>query len=43
MSGGSIKSRMLAVAILPVTLVVIGVVLVFWLGRSQDKIGRAHV
>ncbi len=41
MSGGSIKSRMLAVAILPVTLVVIGVVLVFWLGRSQDM-DEAH-
>ncbi|MDE2419282.1 MAG: response regulator [Burkholderiales bacterium] len=41
MMGGSVKSRMLAVAVLPVTLVVLGIVLVFWFGRSQDM-SEAH-
>lgn len=41
MMGGSIRSRMLAVAVLPVTLVVFGLVLVFWFGRSQDM-DEAH-
>lgn len=38
---GSIRSRMLAVALLPVTLVVLGIVLVFWFGRAQDM-DEAH-
>ena len=32
----SIRARMLAAALLPVTLVVVGIVLVFWLGRVGD-------
>jgi signal transduction histidine kinase len=37
----SIRARMLAAAILPVTLVVLGIVVAFWMGRAGD-LDRAH-
>lgn len=37
----SIRARMLAAALLPVTLVVVGIVLAFWIGRVGD-LDRAH-
>ena len=37
----SIRARMLAAALLPVTLVVVGIVLAFWMGRVGD-LDRAH-
>lgn len=42
MIGGSIHSRMLAVATVPVALVVASIVLVFWFGRAGD-LADAHV
>lgn len=37
----SIRARMLAAALLPVTLVVLGIVIAFWMGRVGD-LDRAH-
>lgn len=37
----SIRARMLAAALLPVTLVVLGIVVAFWMGRAGD-LDRAH-